>query len=187
MRPATLFAIIWTGWAISWVLAAFYSNRAEKHLASRQIWVFRASIVVGVLLLSHFAARRLGERRIWHVGYGGAYILAGLTLAGILFTWWGRIHLGRLWSSAIARQRGHHVVDTGPYSLVRHPIYSGLIFATVATAVAKATISALVGCTLIGFGLWLKATLEEGFLADELEPGTYAAYRRRVSMLVPFL
>lgn len=78
-------------------------------------------------------------------------------------------------------------MDTGPYSLVRHPIYTGLLAASLATAVAQATATALVGWMLIGLGLWLKARVEERFLAAELDPQAYAAYRLRVPMLVPLL
>ena len=59
------------------------------------------------------------------------------TFAGILFAWWVRIHLGRLWSGAITRKEGHRVVDSGPYGLVRHPIYTGLLAATFTTAAPR--------------------------------------------------
>ena len=115
------------------------------------------------------------------------YALAALTLAGILFAWWARIHIGRLWSGSITRKEGHHVVDTGPYALVRHPIYTGLIFALLATAAAQATANALAGAALLSFGFWLKARAEEHFLTAELGADAYGAYRRRVPMLVPSL
>jgi protein-S-isoprenylcysteine O-methyltransferase Ste14 len=109
-----------------------------------------------------------------------------LTFAGILFAWWARIHLGRLWSGSITRKEGHHIVDTGPYGLVRHPIYTGLIAATLTTAAASATPTAIMGFIFIAIGLWLKARAEEQFLSTELGPEAYAAYQRRVPMLVPF-
>ncbi len=66
------------------------------------------------------------------------------------------------------RKEGHHVVDTGPYALVRHPIYTGLIVATLATAAAQATVTGLIGAVLIALGLWLKARTEETLPATEL-------------------
>ena len=72
--------------------------------------------------------------------------MAGLTLAGIAFTWWARIHLGRFWSNAITRKEGHRVIDTGPYGLVRHPIYTGLIGGMLATGVAVGTVTAIARC-----------------------------------------
>jgi protein-S-isoprenylcysteine O-methyltransferase Ste14 len=186
MSPAALFAIAWIGWIVTWAAASFWSDPAEKRLATWDVWAYRAFSLVGLVLLSHFTAHVLGLRRIWHVGYNGAYLLAGLTFGGILFAWWARIHLGRLWSGSITRKEGHHIVDTGPYGLVRHPIYTGLLAATLTTATASATPTAIMGFMFIALGLWIKARAEERFLSTELGPEDYAAYQRRVPMLVPF-
>jgi len=185
MRPSLLFAIIWIGWMASWFAASFWTARTEKRDTTWETWAYRAAVVAGALLLWSSARHRLGETRLWQVGDGGAYALAGLTLAGIAFAWWARIHLGRLWSSAVTRKEGHHVVDSGPYRLVRHPIYTGLIVAIFATAAAQATLTGMLGAALVALGLWLKARIEERFLAAELSADVYGAYRRRVPMLVP--
>jgi len=186
-RPSVLFAVVWIGWLVSWMAAALWSGRTEKRAATWDVGVYRAIMVIGTVLLLPWTMRQLGEPRLWHVGYGGAYALLGVTLAGILFAWWARIHIGRLWSGAVTRKEGHRIVDTGPYALVRHPIYTGLIAAVVATALAQASVSGLAGAALIAFGFYLKARLEERFLMAELGPDDYEAYRRRVPMLVPFL
>ena len=114
-------------------------------------------------------------------------VIAVLTLAGISFTWWARIHLGRFWSNAITRKEGHRVIDTGPYGLVRHPIYTGLIAAILATGVGVGTVTAMLGAVLISLGMSLKARMEEGFLTKELGADAYGRYCRRVPMLVPLL
>jgi protein-S-isoprenylcysteine O-methyltransferase Ste14 len=185
--PTSLLAIIWIAWLVSWVAGSFWSARTEKRVAIRESLVFLLPIMVGAVLLSPWPGHLLGEKPVWRPGTGGVYALAGVAVAGLSFTWWARMHLGRLWSSAITRKEGHRVVDTGPYGLVRHPIYTGLIAATLATGVAVATATALVGAMLIALGLWQKAGLEERFLTVELGSDAYRAYRRRVPMLVPFL
>jgi protein-S-isoprenylcysteine O-methyltransferase Ste14 len=134
-----------------------------------------------------WTAKVIGEKALWQVGNGGIYFFAVLTAAGCLFTWWARIHLGRFWSNAITRKEGHHVIDTGPYGLVRHPIYTGLIGAMIATGFAIGTTSALLGAALIAYGLCQKARMEESFLSTELGADAYGSYCRRVPMLVPFL
>lgn len=187
MNPRVAFAIVWIGWIVTWLAAAFWSGRTEKRAAPGPTTTYRLVILAGFVLLLPWIARKLEVHRLWHVGYDGAYALAGLALAGILFAWWARIHLGRLWSGAITRKQDHRVVDTGPYAVVRHPIYTGLIVATLATVAAAATGTAIAGGVLIGCGLWLKARAEERFLMAELGPADYDAYRRRVPMLVPFL
>jgi protein-S-isoprenylcysteine O-methyltransferase Ste14 len=185
IRPRAVFAVIWIGWIVSWLVAAFWSNRTEKLALTWDTVIYRLAIIVGAVLMTPWATRWFAAPRLWRVGYTGAYLLAALTLAGVLFAWWARIHIGRLWSGSITRKEGHHVVDTGPYALVRHPIYSGLILALLATAVAGATASGLAGAVLISVGFWLKARAEEQFLTAELGADAYGAYRQRVPMLVP--
>jgi protein-S-isoprenylcysteine O-methyltransferase Ste14 len=185
VRPRALFAVIWIGWIVSWLVAALWSSRTEKLALTADTLLYRVIIVVGAILMTPWASRRLLAVRLWHVGYAGAYALAAVTLAGILFAWWARIHIGRLWSGSITRKEDHHVVDTGPYALVRHPIYSGLILALLATALAQATANGLIGAALLTIGFWLKARAEERFLTAELGADVYGAYRRRVPMLVP--
>lgn len=185
--PTHSLALIWIAWLISWAVASLWSGRTEKQVMTWDSRRYRVPIVAGGLLLTPWTAQALAEEPVWHVGRGGTYALAGLTLAGTLLTWWARIHLGRLWSSAIARKEGHRVIDTGPYALVRHPIYTGLIAAILATGIAVATVTALLGALLIAFGLWQKARMEEHFLTAELGADAYGPYCRRVPMLVPFL
>jgi protein-S-isoprenylcysteine O-methyltransferase Ste14 len=78
------------------------------------------------------------------------------------------------------------VVDTGPYRLVRHPIYFGLIFAAFATAIEKGTSFALTGAAILAFAFYTKARREERFLRLELGEDAYDAYARTTAMLVPF-
>ena len=166
--------------------ASFWSSRTEKRAATRETWIYRVAIFTGVVLMTPWA-QVVGERRIWEVGDDVAYGLIVVMLLGLLLTCLARIHLGRLWSSAITRKQRHRVVDTGPYAFMRHPIYTGIITAVLATAAIEATFSALAGAAFICFGLWLKARVEERFLMVELGPDDYRSYCRRVPMLIPFL
>lgn len=167
--------------------AALWSDRTEKRAATRETWIYRAAIFSGVILMVPWTAQVLGTKRCWEVANSVAYALIGLMLIGLSLTWLARFHLGRLWSSAITRKEQHRLVDTGPYAFMRHPIYTGIIMATLATAIIEATLAALVGAALITFGLWLKARAEERFLMVELSLDDYESYCRRVPMLIPFL
>ena len=106
---------------------------------------------------------------------------------GFAFCWWARIHLGLLWSGRVTKKADHHIVETGPYALVRHPIYTGLLLAIGATMVAKGTLYGVAGAAAIMLSIAMKARLEERFLRNELGSAAYDGYARRVPMLVPFL
>lgn len=184
--PNTTIDLIWVLWLASWVAASFWSGRTQQRIGDLETWTYRAAMIAGGILLVPLTERTLEQRSLWDAGRAGGYAIVLVMLAGLAFVWWARIHLGRLWSSAITRKEDHRIVDNGPYALVRHPIYTGLIVAILATAAADATITALVGAALVIFGLWLKARSEERFLVTELGSDAYQAYCRRVPMLVPF-
>jgi protein-S-isoprenylcysteine O-methyltransferase Ste14 len=186
MSPILLFRLAWGLFILSWIAAAFWSSPAVKQSPPKESLRSNLLIMVGAILLFSGASRFLHAGRLWHVGYDGAYALAAGVVAGFLFAWWARIALGKLWSVQITRKEDHRVIDSGPYAIVRHPIYTGLIAATLFTAAAQPTALAIIGAALITFGLWLKARLEEQFLIRELGAEAYAAYSARVPMLLPF-
>ena len=185
--PRAVFAIIWGAWLVSWLAAAFWSGRTQRRAGRSVEWAYTILLSAGVVLMIPGVARRLGAAPLWNPGLVGSYLLAAATLPGLVLTWWARIHLGRLWSGAITRKENHRIVDSGPYGLVRHPIYTGLIAAIVASVLAGATAPALGGAALIVLSFWVKARAEERFLSAELGADAYEAYRRRVPMLVPRL
>jgi protein-S-isoprenylcysteine O-methyltransferase Ste14 len=186
MRPGPAIYFLWIGWALSWLAASRWSTRTEKRVGFSTEYRYRVVLFVGGFLLAVPAHRYEGSLRLWHVHFVGAWICVAGVAVGIAFAWWARIHLGRLWSGEITRKADHRVVDTGPYAIVRHPIYTGLLCAALATAAAKGTILGVLGAALFVTGFWMKARLEEQWLSRELGPEEYGRYRRRVPMLVPF-
>ncbi len=186
MRPGLAVIALWIGWLLSWVAAAVWQKTTVKRVAAGAEIRYRLVLIIGGLVLAIPARRAVGPVRLYHVTWGGAWICVGLIALGIVFAWWARIHLGSLWSGSITRKEDHRVVDSGPYAIVRHPIYTGLLLSVLATAAIKGTVLGFTGALIIVIGLWMKARLEEQWLRDELGAEAYGAYRRRVPMLVPF-
>ena len=183
--PSSWIGVVWSVWALSWVAAAIWSRQTAARASFAQEAPYRIMTVIGVVLLfGVFDFRAMPSS--WDVSESMMWILLALVVAGFLFAWWARIHLGTLWSGTITRKQDHRIVDTGPYAFVRHPIYTGLLLAGFATAIARGRWEALVGASLFALGCWIKARQEERFLSEELGP-EYAAYRKRVHMLVPYL
>lgn len=186
MRPGHVILALWLGWTVSWVLAALWTNRTEKRPAVSSEIRYRVPMLIGVAMMFLSADGYEDTLRLWRVGRSGAWLCVAGVAVGIAFTWWARIHLGRLWSGRITRKADHRVVDSGPYAMVRHPIYSGLLLALLATAAVKGTLFGVVGFLFLLLGIWMKARLEERWLIGELGDGAYTNYRARVPMLVPF-
>lgn len=185
MRPGTAIALLWLIWLVSWLAAAFWADQVQKRAGFQAEAPYRTLTVIGAVLFFIPAHDYVGWLRLWAVDRAEAWICVALIAAGFAFAWWARLHLGRLWSGTVTAKAEHHVVDTGPYRLVRHPIYTGLLLSVLATALAKGTVWGVAGAAFIIIGTVMKAKLEERFLRGEL--GTaYDDYARRVPMLVPF-
>ena len=186
VTPETTIRTMWLVWWVSWMAAAAWSDRAVKRPATRHQIVYRLLVAVGAALLFGLYRHDLrAELVLWRTPAALAWAMAAAVVAGLLFTWWARVHLGRLWSSSVTRKADHHVVDTGPYGIVRHPIYTGIILASVATAATRGTALAWLGVCVMTAGWVIKARLEEEFLREQLGAETYGEYARRVPMLVP--
>lgn len=179
------FAVLWPAWALSWLLAARWSSKPAARASARQQWPYWAMVLAGSVLIGfNFATGQRGMA--WMPFDTLEQILFVLALAGLALTWWARFHLGTLWSGTVTRKAHHKVVKTGPYAIVRHPIYSGLSLALIATALLRPGWPGILGVALIIASFVMKYRLEEQFLMQELGP-EYRAYRKKVAALVPYL
>jgi protein-S-isoprenylcysteine O-methyltransferase Ste14 len=187
MSPALAMIIAWALWAASWLVAAKWSDAAAKQATSGDQWLYRTLAIAGALMLL-FRVDDIfqGRYKVWDLGLGANWTLVVVAALGLMFTWWARLYLGRLWSRSVTKKADHRVVDAGPYAIVRHPIYTGMIVAILAAAVLKGMPIGIGGAILIALAFRMKATLEERFLREHLEPNAYDSYRRRVPMLVPW-
>ncbi|MCK1720563.1 isoprenylcysteine carboxylmethyltransferase family protein [Bradyrhizobium sp. 141] len=185
--PTELLALIWLAFLASWVGASFWQGQTKKQVMTLESQRYRLPILVGGILYTPWVAQLMGWKPLWVLGNTGITIAAVLSAAGIAFAWWGRLHLGKFWSNTITHKEDHRVIDTGPYGVVRHPIYTGLIFGMLVTGIAIGLVTTILGAILISLGMWQKGRMEEVFLSKELGEDAYGAYCRRVPMIIPFL
>jgi protein-S-isoprenylcysteine O-methyltransferase Ste14 len=123
---------------------------------------------------------------IWPQGPLPFFIGAAITAAGLFFCIWARNHLGRNWSSSVTIKKDHELITTGPYSLVRHPIYTGILVGFLGSAIATSQIRGLLALILIFIALEAKLRLEERWMREQFGD-SYEAYSHRVAGLVPFI
>jgi protein-S-isoprenylcysteine O-methyltransferase Ste14 len=114
------------------------------------------------------------------------WVGAAVTAAGLLFAVWARRHIGRNWSGIVTLKKDHELVTSGPYALVRHPIYTGLVLAFAGSAVARAEWRGVLAVVIVLWALWRKLRVEERWMREQFGDA-YEAYRRRVSALIPFV
>jgi protein-S-isoprenylcysteine O-methyltransferase Ste14 len=193
VTPIVASYVLWQAWVISWLAAAIWSRRTQSRppSASRLLDLIPTAIGALLLFLGAGAVARprffeVDEDRLWSLPEGVKWVGVAVVASGMAFTWWARLTLGDLWSGQVSRKEGHVVIETGPYRLVRHPIYAGMLVAVWALAIQLGVAVGLIGAALMTFGFWMKARLEERFLSAELGEAAYGDYRRRTPMLMPF-
>ena len=113
------------------------------------------------------------------------WIGLGLVVAGVAFSLWAIVTLGRHYDLELALHRDHELVKRGPYALVRHPVYSGLALHFAGGCLATGNLLLIAGTVLVTYpAFYLRARAEERLLRERFGDA-YAAYAREVGMLVP--
>jgi protein-S-isoprenylcysteine O-methyltransferase Ste14 len=183
--PRLVSTVIAVLFLASWIAAAAWTGRTVSSAASREQ---KALYAAGLLFFGGAGIASWwwpGMReRLWPEAALLDWALVAAFLGGLAACWWARLHMGRLWSGGVAVKEGHRVVDTGPYAIVRHPIYTGAFIAVIPFAAIRARpVDLLFAAGFVVF-FALKARIEERFLCAQLGPD-YERYRERVPMLVP--
>jgi protein-S-isoprenylcysteine O-methyltransferase Ste14 len=181
------FAILWLGWLAYWFFAALNVKRTQRREPVGSLLLNRGLLAIGALLLAFerlplpWLSERFLPLSMAFYWIGLVMLAAGLTLAV-----WARRHLGRNWSGIVTVKQDHELIRSGPYALVRHPIYSGLLLAILGTAVAIGEWRGLIAFALITVGFVLKFKTEERFMSEAFGE-QYARYRAEVRSLIPFV
>jgi protein-S-isoprenylcysteine O-methyltransferase Ste14 len=182
-----LFPILWLAYLVYWWAKSSRVKATERRESAPSRLVRLVSIVCAVLLLwlPSVPLPLLGVRFL-PSGVVSFCIGAALFVGGLLSSVWARRHLGENWSQAVTLKEGHELIASGPYALVRHPIYAGLLLAFVGMAVARGELRGLVAVALVFGVLWHKLRLEDEWMREQFGD-SYDSYCQRVAALLPYI
>jgi protein-S-isoprenylcysteine O-methyltransferase Ste14 len=180
--------------AACWVvLAVYWAWGAGQTRPAKQVETLASSAVSGVLMwmgsvLLSASAVRPHLVAVASLAPSPVRQIVGTALValGVAFAIWSRIVLGSNWSRVARISEGQRLVESGPYRIVRNPIYSGFLLAVFGMALASGSVVAFAGLLLVFAGLWRKARVEERLLAAEFGD-EYVAYAKRVKSIIPFV
>jgi len=146
------------------------------------LWlVIAVSVMVGVFVAQNFRATALP--------YGRMFASAGLVLfvAGLMLRWWAIITLGRFFTVDVTIEKDHDLVERGPFRIVRHPSYTGVLLAFVGLGLSLGNWAALLVILIpIGVAFIHRMNVEEDALSRALGP-RYTEYVKRTKRLMPFV
>jgi protein-S-isoprenylcysteine O-methyltransferase Ste14 len=175
-----VFAIGWAAFWIYWLVAALSMKRGHVQWG-HELRIRALIVVLAIILIRLGGFRGHGlDTDPWRAGIGLVLFALGLG-----FAIWARVHIGRNWGTPMSQKDDPELVTTGPYHLVRHPIYSGILIAGIGSALALSWLW-LIAVALVGVYFFYSATVEERNLTKQF-PDTYPAYKHSTKMLVPFV
>jgi len=178
---------LWCVLAIVWLIGAFRTKRTIRRQSSSSR-LMQIGILAGgaYLLFARYTGTRWLDRPAIPVTLTIAALGFALIVFGVGFSIWARLTLGANWSGTVTLKADHALIRRGPYRIVRHPIYTGILAALIGTAIERGLRSSLIALPLCGFGFWLKITTEEQFMVQRFGEA-YVRYKQEVKALVPFL
>jgi protein-S-isoprenylcysteine O-methyltransferase Ste14 len=179
-----LAVILWLVFAIYWSIAAKDKGRSRNSESfwSRQVHLVLVNVAALLLLLRvpGLTARFLPASVVVSV-FG-----LSIDACSLLLAVWARRHLGSNWSGEVRIAENHQLVRSGPYRMLRHPIYTAALGMYFGTAIVSGEVHSLLALILVILAYWRKIHLEELVLGDALG-AEYEHYRRHTSALLPWL
>ncbi|MCL5946209.1 MAG: isoprenylcysteine carboxylmethyltransferase family protein [Planctomycetes bacterium] len=168
---------LWLILTIYWLVLAFHT----KKTVYQQSWAARLGyvlpIVIAYNILLHWSRANVP---LWPISPIQRVMGIVLCAGGIGFAIWARTILGTNWSGIATVKEKHELICRGPYSLVRHPIYTGLLLAYVGTALALwPTAGSVIMLAALISAAWIKSRQEEKLMLRQF-PDAYGAYRQKV-------
>jgi protein-S-isoprenylcysteine O-methyltransferase Ste14 len=183
-----LIVLLWAIFLLYWAIAALFVKSGFRQTLSGRSLLFRFVLILAILLTVELV-RRSPELRELHLDVLRSVPLAiagaVITAAGAILSFTARAAIGRNWGTPGTQRTDTELVTSGPYRLVRHPIYSGVLLMLIGTALAMIPLWWLVAAAAGVYFLY-SARAEERFMTERF-PDQYPAYRSRTKMLLPFV
>ena len=176
---------IWLAFYTIWLLSAVGTKRTAERADWGQLLSYTIPVALGYYcMFSSAVGFDWLQTRILPRNPELAVAAIMITLAGMAFAVWARVYLGRNWSSVPTIKEQHQLIRSGPYRLVRHPIYTGFLLAMTGTFLANGRIRGALSIVLLWIGWQVKTRFEEQFMVRAFG-AQYEEYRRTTGALLP--
>ena len=179
--PRAVIGVAWLAFFLAWLVAAMiYGGGGRRPVTA-------GSIALRLMMLgAAYLSVRYGESIRPFGGFTNGFALAGalLCVTGLAFATWARVSLGRSWGMPMAQHDNPELVTSGPYALVRHPIYTALAAMLIGTSLVFPVAAIPCAATIV---YMVFAAHREELDMEQRFPGAYSEYARRSRFIVPFL
>ena len=184
---AVLIQSMWIVWLLYWLISARHVKRSRQIESIGSFVVYRVPLLVGtILILVPDVGLPIIETPIFPRNAVFTDCMVVLVAAGLGFAIWARRHLAENWSARVTVKEDHELIRTGPYRWVRHPIYTGMLLALAATALAIDTWQAAIAFVLFLTSFVIKLLIEERVMTATFGD-QYSHYKSETARLIPYV
>lgn len=182
-----LFLVTWISYFVYWRLMAkdVKSSLRTESTLSRLIRFISIIFAFLLLWIPKFPIPLLTIRFLPD-SYLVFWIGFIVTTGGLYFSVRARKRLGKNWSQAVTIKDDHQLITDGPYAIVRHPIYTGLIVGFIGTSLALGELRGLISDLLVFGVLLYKLRLEDKWLLEQFGE-SYKIYSQKTAAIIPFI
>jgi protein-S-isoprenylcysteine O-methyltransferase Ste14 len=178
---------LWTIVAIIYFIKSVYVTKlaiAKEKNKSRFYYLICLVSGMGLIFYNDIPYGNLSDNIISQSPF---FAWAGvlITVIGISFSLWARLIIGANWSGIVMIKRDHQLIQHGPYSITRHPSYSGFIVALAGTVITLNQWRGIIGFVILVLSFLWKISKEEQMLGKSFPE--YEAYKKRTKKIIPFL
>lgn len=176
-----IFVVGWIVFWGYWIIAAAHTRPGWPHRSGAS-FAIRLVIVVVLVLIFRISPQH------WDASTQDIYLqVIGLVLfvAGLVLAIWARLNIRDNWGFPMSEKQGGELITSGPYKFIRHPIYSGILLASIGTALGATLYWLIVLASFAIYFIW-SAVQEEKYMASTF-PKVYLAYKRTSKMFIPFI
>ena len=182
--PIQIVGACWVVFIVVWAITSFSAKTSVRRGLNSAGVLWRIGVLVVAVILSQGVARGWIPRPT-PFPYSVQLIGVALTAGGIGFAIWARMTLGANWGMPMTLREKPELITAGPYAFVRHPIYTGIAFAMLGTALTVGAWWFFV--LVIAFGYFLISARQEEKDMLQQFPDAYPAYMARTKRLIPFV
>lgn len=182
-------SLIWISLLLFWILSG-RNNKQSIHKESffKRFLLYWLPLLIAMLLLGPgewFGHSLIRENFVEHTNLVGGIGLL-ISFMGLLIACWSRYLLGKNWSLSVQKKENHELIKSGPYSILRHPIYTGILLIFIGNTIIVGDYRGIIAVLIVFISFWFKLKKEEKWLI-EIFGEDYHNYKKTTKAILPYL
>ena len=161
--------LMWISLLLFWIISGRNNKQSiYKESFFKRFLFYWLPLLVAILLLGPgewFGHSLIRENFVEHTNLVGGIGLL-ISFMGLILACWSRYLLGKNWSLSVQKKENHELIKSGPYSILRHPIYTGILLIFIGNTIIVGDYRGIIAVLIVFISFWFKLKKEEKWLIE---------------------